>query len=65
MSEENVITERIDDRIGRVLDQVRNRVKEKHRLSRHELFPLGIARAVDPTREAGDTLDEGIGGLWR
>ena len=60
MSEENVITERIDDRIGRVLDRVRDRVEEKHRLGRHELLPLGAARAVDPAGEAGDTVGEGI-----
>lgn len=75
MSEENVITERIDDRIGRVLDRVRDRVEEKHRLSRHELLPLGAARAVDPAGEAGDTVGEGggdrsllsggVGGRWR
>ena len=70
MSEENVIT----DRIGRVLDRVRDRVEEKHRLSRHELLPLGTARAVDPAGEAGDTVGGGVersllrgsvGGRWR
>ena len=70
MSEENVITERI----GRVLDRVRDRVEEKHRLGRHELLPLGAARAVDPAGEAGDTIGEGVdqsllsgsvGGRWR
>ena len=70
MSEENVITERI----GRVLDQVRDWVEEKHRLGHHELLPLGTARAVDPAGEAGDTVGEGIdrsllsssvGGRWR
>ena len=70
MSEENVITERI----GRVLDRVRDRVEEKHRLGRHELLPLGTARAVDPAGEAGDTvggdaerslLRDSAGGRWR
>ena len=70
MSEENVISERI----GRVLDRVRDWVEEKHRLGRHELLPLGTARAVDPAGEAGDTIGEGVdqsllsgsvGGRWR
>ena len=56
MSEENVIA----DRIGRVLDRVRDRVEEKHRLSRHELLPLGTARAVDPAGEAGDNVGGGV-----
>ena len=70
MSEENVITKRI----RRVLDRVRDRVKEKHRLGRHELLPLGTARAVDPAEEAGDIVGEGVdwsllsgsvGGRWK
>ena len=62
MSEKNVITERIDDRIGRVLDRVRERIEEKHRLSRHELLPLGATRAVDPAGEARDTVGECVDG---
>ena len=72
MSEENVITESIDDRIGRVLNRIRDRVEEKHRFGRHKLLPLRTAWAVDPDGEAGDAVGDvdrgllpGVVGRWR
>lgn len=54
MSNENIITERVDDRIGRVRDWVG--VQEQDGLGCHELLPLRATRTVDPAGKARDAV---------